>query len=221
VDALVERHISDLKESCDEMSRMLSELCVLQPLIHTAQALDQKGPQRELRKEILQLKSQYPQDARSETRSSVSTVSSREENTSDKEDDVECAFCSRWFPFGTLDFHQDLCSAARVYEEAKQSLESPLIGQSSKADMLSPLSSGSKPELLHSPVAMKVYETPESLEHASTWPILDIHDGGTDEDSPIPKCSLFRILMIGRSCVGKSTLLSMVFNIPEQDVGGL
>jgi hypothetical protein len=52
-DNLVDRHISELKDTCNEMTQILFELCELQPLIQTAQALDLVGPQRELRTDIL------------------------------------------------------------------------------------------------------------------------------------------------------------------------
>jgi hypothetical protein len=104
---------------------MLLELCELQPLIQTAQALDRVGPRRELRNDILQLKSQYPQDASSDiTRSSISSA---EKTGGDGENREQCTLCNKSFAFGTLDFHQDLCSATWK-QGSPQPLESPPVG---------------------------------------------------------------------------------------------
>jgi len=65
---------------------------------------------------------------------------------------------------------------------------------------------------------MKAYEKPWGPEHTSTWPPMDTDDSGTDEDYLTHQCRLFRILVVGKAGVGKSTLLSMVFNVPERDV---
>jgi ABC-type lipoprotein export system ATPase subunit len=53
----------------------------------------------------------------------------------------------------------------------------------------------------------------------SSWPIIEIEECDSDEDYLTHQCRRFRILVMGKAGVGKSTLLSMVFGIPEIDVG--
>jgi putative ribosome biogenesis GTPase RsgA len=52
----------------------------------------------------------------------------------------------------------------------------------------------------------------------SAWPIIETEDGDSDGGFLEKQCRRFRILVMGKSGVGKSTLLSMVFGIPEKEV---
>ena len=53
----------------------------------------------------------------------------------------------------------------------------------------------------------------------SAWPIIETEDDDYDGGFLEQQCRRFRILVMGKSGVGKSTLLSMVFGIPEKEVG--
>jgi hypothetical protein len=52
----------------------------------------------------------------------------------------------------------------------------------------------------------------------SSWPIIETDKSDSEEDYLSHQCRRFGILIIGKAEVGKSTLLSMVFGIPEDDV---
>jgi predicted GTPase len=52
----------------------------------------------------------------------------------------------------------------------------------------------------------------------SSWPIIETDDSDSEEDYLSHQCRRFRILIMGKAGVGKSTLLSRVFGIPEDDV---
>jgi hypothetical protein len=109
-----------LRKIGDEMTRALDELCELQSLIQTSQAIRGVGPQLELRNKILQLKSQYPPEASSDVpRSSILSAGKAGDDGPDKE---QCALCKKWFAFGTLEFHQDLCSNAGMQEKVTEHL---------------------------------------------------------------------------------------------------
>jgi hypothetical protein len=119
-DGLVDQDISELRKICDEITRALDELCELQSLIQTSQAIRGVGPQLELRNKILQLKSQYPPDASSDvTRSSILSAGKAGDDGPDKE---QCTLCKKWFAFDTLEFHQDLCSNAGMQEKVTEHL---------------------------------------------------------------------------------------------------
>jgi hypothetical protein len=104
-----------LRVTCDKITGSLLELFELQPLIQTAQALGQVGPQRELRNNILHIKQQYQLQASSE--STENSMLSAGRAGFDDDDLEHCPHCDQWFAFGTLDFHQDLCSEIIVQKE--------------------------------------------------------------------------------------------------------
>jgi predicted GTPase len=52
----------------------------------------------------------------------------------------------------------------------------------------------------------------------STWPIIETDESDSEEDYLSHQCRRFRILVMGKAGVGKSTLLSRVFGIPEHIV---
>jgi hypothetical protein len=55
--------------------------------------------------------------------SSAETIGANEGNRE------QCPFYNKWFSFGTLDFHQDLCSAAELQQDGTQPFESSLVGR--------------------------------------------------------------------------------------------
>jgi predicted GTPase len=52
----------------------------------------------------------------------------------------------------------------------------------------------------------------------ASWPIIQTDESDSEEDYLAQQCRRFRILIMGKAGVGKSTLLSRVFGIPEVDV---
>jgi predicted GTPase len=52
----------------------------------------------------------------------------------------------------------------------------------------------------------------------SSWPIIETEDSDSEDGFLTHQCRRFRILVMGKAGVGKSTLLSMVFGIPEDEV---
>jgi hypothetical protein len=131
-DTSVDRHIFALRKTCDELTITQLGLCELQPLIQTAQALAGLGPKGELRKDILQIQSRFSEGATFD--SPRSSISSTEKTGFDGEAIEQCPFCKESFPFGTLDFHQGLCSKQ---VQGPTPLESPPISHAQKASALS------------------------------------------------------------------------------------
>jgi hypothetical protein len=52
----------------------------------------------------------------------------------------------------------------------------------------------------------------------SSWPGIEVDDFDADDDYLSHQCRRFRILVMGKAGVGKSTLLSMVFGVPPETV---
>ncbi len=152
------------------------------------------GPQRELRNDILQLRSHYPQDASSDI--TDSSISSAEMTGGDEQKREQCSFCNKSFPFGTLDFHQDLCSATEVQLDGTQSIEISLVGQPLKGTP-----SPSMLQALETPVALleqqrkqTTFQSAADAEKPSIM-TLDSHFAGVS-DTPIKEQSEHSVLGI-------------------------
>lgn len=174
--------MSRLRRHCEIIAQSLLKLCELQPLIQSAQALERVGPLNELRNDIFQLKSQYPQDARSDiTTSSISSVQESGDGGQDRE---QCDLCKQWVPFGALEFHQEFCSVRRLSEEAIMSSESVDVNEieggpmAIDSDIYTSTSSGTVDSLSHNRLlstARSILNVPSWL-HTSWLPHLHRHE---------------------------------------------